>query len=213
MLPRTEIGQWSGRYSITHLILAILVFLSLATAGEAATKPATLAEVALYQGPGREQILIDGAKKEGEVMFYNSHSWFVTVGKEFEKKYPFLKVLIWRSDPMEIVKRVTEEFASGRSISDVIETNAAPMAIFQRNGFLQEYYSPEIGAYREELKLKGKTGVYYCAHRETYIGLGFNTKLIPLVILASIIVGESGTSPEVIKPAKATGAILCNFTS
>ena len=145
---------------------------------EAASKPATAAEIALYQGRDRELLLIEGARKEGQVLFYNSNTWLSTVAKEFEKKYPFIKVSVWRSDSKNIVKRVMEEYASGRFLADVVETTDASLAILQRKGIFQEYYSPEAAAYSDEVKKKGKNGLYYLADREIYIGLGFNTKLI-----------------------------------
>jgi hypothetical protein len=43
----------------------------------------------LYQGPDREKIILEGARKEGQLVFYNSHTWFKSVAQEFEKKYPF----------------------------------------------------------------------------------------------------------------------------
>ena len=146
---------------------------------EAASKPATAAEIALYQGRDRELLLIEGARKEGQVLFYNSNTWLSTVAQEFEKKYPFIKVSVWRSDSKNIVKRVMEEYASGRFLADVVETTDASLAILQRKGIFQEYYSPEAAAYSDEVKEKGKNGLYYLADREIYIGLGFNTRLIP----------------------------------
>lgn len=139
--------------------------------------PKSVAEIALYQGPDREQLLIEGAKKEGQVTFYNSNTWLATVVQEFEKKYPFVKVSVWRSQDTNIVKRVTEESASGRFLADVVETSTG-MDILHRKGILQEYFSPESAAYGDDVKVKGKAGVYYLANREIYVGLGFNTKLV-----------------------------------
>ncbi len=153
--------------------------LLLAGTGWAASKPASLPQVALYQGADRQQMLIDGAKKEGQVMFYNSNTWLSSVAQEFEKKYPFVKVSVWRSDSKNVVKRVSEEYASGRFLADVVETTDVGLNILQRKGIFQEYYSPEAAAYGDQVKSKGKSGVYYLADREIYIGLGFNTKLVP----------------------------------
>ena len=44
-----------------------------------------------------------GAKKEGQVTFYTSNTWVAgPVSKEFEKKYPFVKANVWRSDSKEL---------------------------------------------------------------------------------------------------------------
>lgn len=60
-----------------------------------------------------------------------------------------------------------------------METTDVGLNILQRKGVFQEYYSPEMAAYGDEVKSKGKIGVYYLADREIYIGLGFNTQLVP----------------------------------
>ncbi len=152
----------------------------LAGSGWAASKPTTIAQIALYQGSDRQKILIEGAKKQGQVMFYNSNTWLSKVAQEFEKKYPFLRVSVWRSDSKNVVKRVAEEYASGRFLADVVETTDVGLNLLQSKGIFQEYYSPEAAAYADQVKFKGKNGVYYLADREINIGLGFNTKLVPV---------------------------------
>ena len=148
-------------------------------AASATTKPSTVAEIALYQGPDREQILLEGARKEGLVTFYTSNTWMAgPVAQGFQKKYPFIKVAVWRSDSKDQLKRVTEEYAAGRFIADVLETNPESMALFHRKDMLQEHYSPEMVFYRDEVKLKGKNGAIYWANREIYISLGFNTQIV-----------------------------------
>jgi iron(III) transport system substrate-binding protein len=58
----------------------------------AQSRPLSLAELALYQGADREKILLEGAKKEGEVVFYTSNTWVAgPVSQAFGKKYPFVK--------------------------------------------------------------------------------------------------------------------------
>ncbi len=49
-------------------LLAVLAFFMTFTdlAGAAPKKPATVAELALYSGPDRQEILEEGAKKEGK---------------------------------------------------------------------------------------------------------------------------------------------------
>ena len=64
----------------------------------AASGPLSAAQIALYQGKDREQRLIEGAKKEGQLVIYDSHTWFKTYVKEFEKKYPLITVSEWRND-------------------------------------------------------------------------------------------------------------------
>jgi iron(III) transport system substrate-binding protein len=162
-----------------EMLFSLAVMLAFAGTGKAASKPTTVAEIALYQGTDRERMLIEGAKKEGQILFYNSNTWLDTVAREFEKKYPFVKVSIWRADSTDVLKRAVEEYAAGRFLADVIEVTEPNMVALHKKDIYQEYYSPEITGYRDDLKEKGKSGVFYLADRELYIGLGFNTGLIP----------------------------------
>lgn len=146
----------------------------------AQSKPLSFAELALYKGADREKILLDGAKKEGQLTFYTSNTWVAgPVSQEFEKKYPFIKANVWRSDSKSLLKRLTEEVSAGRFLADVVETSPEYMTLMIQEKMIQEHHSPELGAYDENAKVKGKSGVYAWTNREIYISLGFNTKLIP----------------------------------
>jgi iron(III) transport system substrate-binding protein len=164
----------------TCVLIMLAILLVVTSTVVAAGKPKTVAEIALYQGPGRQKMLIEGAKKEGQFMLYNSNSWITNVvSKEFGKKYPFIKVLVARMRSKRMIKRVLEEYAAGSHKVDAIETSHGSIRIFHRNGIFQEYYTPEAAHYPEEVKEKGKSGgVYFLADRELYYGLGFNTEAI-----------------------------------
>jgi iron(III) transport system substrate-binding protein len=169
-----------GRSLFLSLLVAVALFSTAAVSYGAQSKPSSAAELALYQGADREKILLEGAKKEGQVTFYTSNTWVAgPVSQEFEKKYPFIKANVWRSDSKALLKRLTEEVNAGRSIADVVETSPEYMLIMQREKMLQEHFSPELSAYDDESKIKGKSGVYGWTNREIYISLGFNSKLIP----------------------------------
>ena len=160
-------------------LIIIVILLLACTDATAASAPLSPAQAALYQGADREKILVDGAKREGQFALYTSHTWFRTLVKDFEKKYPFVKVSEWRNDSKNLIRKVLEETKSGRVLVDVVETTADGMGIMKREGLFQEYYSPQARYYPDELKPKGKSGFFYLPDRETYNSLGFNTALIP----------------------------------
>src|SRR5215471_16616774 len=112
--------------------------------------------IALYQGADREKILIEGAKREGQFTLYTSHTWFRTFVKDFERKYPFIKVSEWRNDSKNIIRKVLEEAKSGRVLVDVVESTADGVGILKREGLLHEYYSPQARYYRMNSNRKGK---------------------------------------------------------
>jgi iron(III) transport system substrate-binding protein len=164
---------------IASVLLSLCCTVSIAPSHAAQSKSFSTPELALYQGTDRERLLLEGAKKEGEVTFYTSNTWVAgPVAQEFGKKYPFVKISVWRSDSKGLLKRLTEEAASNRNIADVAESSPEYMSIFQRRNMLQEHYSPELAAYDDDAKVKGKAGVYSWTNREIYISLGFNTSLV-----------------------------------
>ena len=161
------------------ILLTIGILIFAATNALAASAPMPVSQLALYQGADRETILVQGAKKEGQVVFYNSHTWFKAVAQEFEKKYPFIKVAEWRAEGADVMKRAIEESQAGRFLADVVESTAGNIGGIHTNGLLQEHRSPELRFFDDDVTKKGKSGVYYWADRETYISLGFNTNHIP----------------------------------
>src|SRR5258705_7022424 len=116
-----------GFGGICWSLIAIVVVAFLPVNVIAAGAPMALSQLALYQGADREKILIEGAKKQGQLTFYNSHTWFRTFVKDFEKKYPFIKVSEWRNDSKNVLRRMLEESKSSRSLVDVVETTPETM--------------------------------------------------------------------------------------
>ena len=167
------------RALLAFLFLAGAVLVLATSPALAAGQPKTVAEIALYQGPDREKLLIEGAKREGNFTLYISNSWIAReVSKEFEKKYPFIKVVAWHGQSDKLVPRVLEEFAAGQLKADAIESSHDTVLMLNRRGVFQEYYTPEAAYYPEAVKEKGKNGIYCLGNREIYNSLGFNTKLI-----------------------------------
>jgi iron(III) transport system substrate-binding protein len=162
------------------VLIALIIGWPVSSASAAQAKPMSIAELALYKGKDRETILLEGAKKEGQVTFYTSNTWMAGyVSQEFGRKYPFIKTNVWRSDSKELLKRLTDEAAASRFIADVVETSPDYMALLIEAKMFQELFSPELGPYDNNAKVKGKNGIFHWTSRELYISLGFNTSLIP----------------------------------
>ena len=87
----------------TFALVSRIVFIGV-SASYLAQRTLSAAELAFYQGADREKMLLEGAKKEGQVTFYTSNTWVEgPVSKEFEKKYPFVKANVWRSDSKSLL--------------------------------------------------------------------------------------------------------------
>src|ERR1700704_617233 len=91
----------------------------------ARTAPAqTPADILLYNGPDREQKLIEGAKKEGQVVIYSAlivNQAMRPIAEKFGKKYPFIKMTYWRADSEDIATKLSAEVRANNVVADVFE--------------------------------------------------------------------------------------------
>ncbi|MFC1816408.1 ABC transporter substrate-binding protein [Thermodesulfobacteriota bacterium] len=183
MLSKKIFTTGCGIHSAAACTLIVLaVVLVIEGTGTAAGKPKTVAEIALYKGIDRQQILEEGARKEGKLIYYTSGILNQTVRpivEAFQKKYPYIKVEIWRSSPLKIVPRVLEEYRASRHSVDVVAISQAGRMVMEKAGLLQPFYSPELAYIEEDAIRKAPgEGVFSAGHYVGGKGLGYNTKLI-----------------------------------
>ena len=102
----------------------------------------TLQTLAAYRGEDRQQRLIDGAKKEGSLLFYTATpvEYANQLIAPFEKKYG-IKVNLWRARGELILQRVINEAHAGKPASDVIASTSPTMEALRRENLLQEIVS------------------------------------------------------------------------
>ena len=125
-----------------------IVFLT-TTAWSQTGKPSSAADLASYSGSDRERLLVEGAKREGKVV------WYTTLAAEqnkqiantFEAKYPGVKVETFRTGSSALVQRVLNEAQAGRHIVDAIETTLPGLLSFRDNQLLLAYTSPHLGCF------------------------------------------------------------------
>ncbi len=100
-------------------------------------------DLATYVGADREQRLLAGAKKEGELSLYTSAQAddIGAVAKAFEAKYG-IKVQMWRAGSEKVMQRAITEARGGRYTVDVIETNGPEMEALSREKILLAVKSP-----------------------------------------------------------------------
>jgi iron(III) transport system substrate-binding protein len=100
-------------------------------------------DLATYVGADREQRLLTGAKKEGELSLYTSAQAddIGAVAKAFEAKYG-MKVQMWRAGSEKVMQRAITEARGGRYTVDVIETNGPEMEALSREKILLAVKSP-----------------------------------------------------------------------
>jgi iron(III) transport system substrate-binding protein len=160
---------------------ALLVLLVFAPAWGQTSKPLSLAELASYTGSDRERLLLEGAKREGKVV------WYTTLAAEqnkqiagaFETRYAGVKVETFRTGSSALAQRLLNEAQARRHIADAIETTLPGLLTFRDNQLLMPYTSPHLAAFPEDSQEKGpKNLVYWTIARESYIGFGYNKNFL-----------------------------------
>jgi iron(III) transport system substrate-binding protein len=144
-------------------------------------KPSAPAELASYTGSDRERLLVEGAKREGKVVWYTTLAADQNkqIANAFETKYPGVKVETFRTGSSALAQRVLTEAKARRHLVDAIETTLPGLLTFRDNQLLLPYTSPHLAAYPDESKEKGpKNLVYWTIDRESFIGFGYNKNFL-----------------------------------
>ena len=128
--------------------------------------------------PASAQSLIDGAKKEGQVVFYASMEAASAqrITASFEKKFPFIKVDATRIGSERMATRLVAEAQARKVRADVVQQSAFDFyGVFQK-GLFESYFSPERaafpGEYRDE---KG----FWMMPAATLNVIAYNKRMVP----------------------------------
>ena len=162
------------------VIVVCLIVSSPLSLSAQAKKPSTLSELVTYTGADREQILVAGAKAEGKVVWYTSlaGSSYKELAQGFEKKYPGIKVDVYRAASNELMARIGAEAQARQYLVDTIETTLPLLKSLREDGLLAVYASPHLAKYPAHAKEKAGNGLFYWGvNRESFIGVGFNPNL------------------------------------
>jgi iron(III) transport system substrate-binding protein len=134
------------RFLLTGPLVALTaaLFTLPATSGRAQNQNQNqTVEIATYHGPDREKRLIDGARKEGELMFYGSIpvADMAILTEAFTKKYG-IKVKAWRGDSESMLQRVLNEAKARRYEVGVMVASSSALEPLSREKLLTEVKSP-----------------------------------------------------------------------
>ena len=128
------------------LFLLCLISSAVGWSHAVAQQPATIAALAQTNPPNRLQQLIDGAVREGTLNLYTSMtaSTIAKVKGDFERRYPGVRVNLWRASSESVLQRSVSEARANRHVFDVLETNGPEMEAAQREKLLQPVSSPHF---------------------------------------------------------------------
>jgi len=121
--------------------------------------------------------LIDGAKKEGKVVWYTALSIqdVEVLTKRFEQTYPFIKTETLRLVTDALLTKILTETKAGVHNSDVIEIPGIAGNILKKEGLFDKYASTESNAYPAAMKDPGGTWTSFFIHT---LVLVYNTQLV-----------------------------------
>jgi iron(III) transport system substrate-binding protein len=124
-------------------LAALMLALALPAPSALAQNNTQAVEIAKYHGPDREKRLVDGAKKEGELMFYGSIpvADMAILTETFTKKYG-VKVKAWRGDSENMMSRVLNEAKARRYEVGVMVASSSALEPLSREKLLTEVKSP-----------------------------------------------------------------------
>src|SRR5882672_3760140 len=105
--------------------------------------PQTLQTLAVYEGGDRQQRLIEGAKKEGSLLFYATFpvEYADQLIEPFRSKYG-IRVDVWRARSEIVLRKVIAEARAGGPGVDVIAIISPQEEALRRESLLQEIHSP-----------------------------------------------------------------------
>lgn len=159
-------------------VAAVVVTLMIAAfTGLRQSVAASVEEVAMMKSADRQKILIEGAKKEGKLIWYTTlivDQVVRPVKEAFEKEYPFIQVEFYRGNAENLVRRMLAEYQAKRYDVDLIDGTVSPVMV-KRAGLLQRFHSPFFAEYPAELKdaqgYWGSTNLYFLTP-------GYNTRMV-----------------------------------
>ncbi len=127
---------------------------------------------------GQDAEILRQARTEGSVHFYTSSSLsdMTHLADQFSKKYPFVKVDVYRAISERLHPKIVAEDRSGATRFDVVLCNTQQFDDLIARGLIGKYKSPERDAFSD--KDKHPEG-YWTNLQSSYYVLGYNTKLVP----------------------------------
>jgi len=146
-------------------------------AANAATPEEIIKKAASLSGVQRKTFLEEGAKKEGEMVFYTSLSLtdYPKIMPHFEKSYPFIKTNTYRATPSGVFNKADTEARAGRFAVDVIGSAPVEMWQLKQRKLSTGYLSPEQKALRSG---SHDAEGYWQGFEVTPLVLAFNTKQV-----------------------------------
>ena len=160
-------------FAITLLLVAIAYPFELH--GQT-VRPSTLEELAVYNGPDRVQLLVNGAKKEGKVVWYTAMAGgsYKDLARAFEAKYG-IAVEAYRGASRDLIAKMLAETQAKKYLMDIVESSPPLLMLMRAMNRLTPFSLPHLAKFAPDAKEEaGKNTVYWATDRESYMGFAYN---------------------------------------
>ncbi|HYA28810.1 MAG TPA: extracellular solute-binding protein [Acidobacteriota bacterium] len=144
----------------------------------AATVDEVVKSLRVVSVPQRKTLLEDGARREGEAIWYTSMSLtdFPKIVGAFERAYPFVKIAANRIAQSSMMPKIETEARAGRFAVDIVGSSPVEMWELKQKNLSASYLSPELKAFPVgSFDPQG----YWSSTEVTPLVLAFNTQLVP----------------------------------
>lgn len=170
-------NSFRRRTPLRKPLTAVGILLS-ALALEAAASTAGAQDILTNRAANREQMILDGARKEGQVVLYSAaivNQAQRPLALAFMKKYPFVKMTFWRGDTEEIIAKLSAEARAKNVVADVVEGTGVGELAVEANLSLP-YFTPQLEAMPERYRDPRSN---WTSTRISYFSIAYNTRLVP----------------------------------
>jgi iron(III) transport system substrate-binding protein len=137
----------------------------------------TLSPVTLFAQADHTARLVEGAKKEGRMLWYTALNIQDAdmLTKRFEEKYPFIKTQTLRLGTFQLLTKIQTEARAGAFRGDVIEIAGVTGHILKKEGIFAKYVSPESRFYPDSVKDPEQTWTSFFINTHVLV---YNTNLV-----------------------------------
>jgi len=160
------------------ILIAFLVVSAAATASFPAAVPSAeeiWRSLEKLSPDERNRKVIEGARKEGEVVWYtNSGIENATrYTQAFKRNFPFINAHVWRAKTRQVTQRVISEANAGRYLVDVVKPSTDLLPPLLDKNLLGKYETPIRSVYPAHAK-----SPYYTSMNYAFRVFGFNPRKI-----------------------------------
>ena len=163
--------------AVLGIFLAAMELFVLGSPIHAQTAGEVLKGYETLKNPERKSRLIEGARKEGNLVFYGTLGVDASrpLLEKFRQAHPYISIGHYRSGSTGIYNRVVNEARAGKHEVDIIENSAGPVSDLIRGGLVDPYRSSETDAIRSEFI---DSRHLWSAYHYLVVGLAYNKNLV-----------------------------------